>query len=155
MDDLEQRLKLISDSLKEIKDDLREDSIKNKIITHEMLKLELYDTVIFFKEQMDQCRYNKALEKLWEYVHRVNQFWSFSEPWKLIKTNREEAEGVIFVTCECLEAISVLIQPVMPQTSDEMRRQIGLESIKYEVGRDHVQEMIDKICGNAPDTLVR
>lgn len=55
--------------------------------------------------------------------------------------NREKAEQVLFHTASELEAISVLLWPVMPSTSDKLRAQLGLDPINPEAGRDYLQEL--------------
>ncbi|MDY6850505.1 MAG: methionine--tRNA ligase subunit beta, partial [Thermodesulfobacteriota bacterium] len=65
---------------------------------------------------------------VWELINQANKFIDREAPWTLAKDpdSKERLAGVLYQLLETLGLIAGLISPVMPDTAQEMRRQIGL-----------------------------
>lgn len=52
-------------------------------------------------------------------------------PWKLIKAEQhEEALSVLYVVCEILRRVSLLMQPVMPSSAKKILDQLNINETK-------------------------
>jgi methionyl-tRNA synthetase len=84
---------------------------------------------------MDKFAFNRALEEIWVLVSRSNKYIDETEPWVLAKdeSRAEELKTVLYNLAEALRIISLLIQPYMHHSSDEIRKQLGIggEEIKW------------------------
>jgi methionyl-tRNA synthetase len=73
---------------------------------------------------------HKALMAIWELVSVANKYIVENEPWSLAKdpANREKLVAIMYRLLEALRAIAILISPFMPQASEKILQQIGLDS---------------------------
>ena len=80
---------------------------------------------------------HRALDCIFELVAAANRYVDATEPWRLAKEGDEaRLAQVAYVVLESLRFLSVMLWPVMPDKSDGLREQLGLEKIALEVGRD-------------------
>ena len=86
------------------------------------------------EENMDEFRFNMALEEIWKVVRRANKYIDEKEPWALAKDESKKAEldTVMRNLAESLRIVSILIEPYMHTTTDRMREQLGLSDVKPE-----------------------
>ena len=77
---------------------------------------------------MDEFKFNMALEEIWIVVRRANKYIDETMPWVLAKdeASKPRLDNVLHNLAETLRIISVLIHPFMHTTSDKIRKQLGL-----------------------------
>lgn len=68
----------------------------------------------------DNFRFRDALSETMNAVRSANKYFNDSEPWKLIRDNKERCEAVIYTCLELCHSIAVLISPVLPFTADKI-----------------------------------
>ena len=73
--------------------------------------------------RMNRLDFVGALEALWDFVVRSNQYVEESAPWKLAKdpAKARQLDGVLYNLAESVRLISVLVTPFMPTTSGAIR----------------------------------
>lgn len=89
------------------------------------------DTVL---HTVDQCfrlihgmRIDQALAAVIEAVKRVNKYFEVKQPWSLAKqADPSELRTCLYVACESLRILSMLLQPVMPGKMEALRSALGL-----------------------------
>ena len=71
---------------------------------------------------IENCRFDKALEEIWEQVKGLNQYIDQSKPWEIAKTKDEEhlREVLAYLVSNLLE-IAVLLAPFMPDTAAKIQ----------------------------------
>ena len=57
------------------------------------------------------------LEACWKVLAAANKYFSAQEPWKLRKTDETRMATVLWVTIEVVRIITLLVQPVMPEST--------------------------------------
>lgn len=62
----------------------------------------------------------------WKVLSEANRYFSAQEPWKLKKTDAARMETVLWVTLEVVRIITLLIQPVMPESTGKILDQLGV-----------------------------
>jgi methionyl-tRNA synthetase len=68
---------------------------------------------------------------------RANQYVDHAAPWAAAKKGDTERLGTILATLlDALDWLSVLLWPVLPAKSGELRTQLGLPSLEPSIGRD-------------------
>jgi methionyl-tRNA synthetase len=100
------------------------------------IQVGLQDTVRQLQAHIDACQYNQALEKIWRQVNDpANQFADKKEPWKLVKTDKEAAKGVLFALAEQLRIAAILLKPFLPRSSETIYRSFNFaeawEKVRY------------------------
>jgi methionyl-tRNA synthetase len=79
-------------------------------------------------KQMDEFKFNLALEEIWVVVRRANKYIDETMPWVLAKNEEDKPrlDNVLHNLAEAIRIVSVLIHPFMHTTSDAIRKQMGL-----------------------------
>lgn len=74
-------------------------------------------------------RFNRALEAMWELIRRCDQYIDKTAPWTLAKRTEDKARlhGVLHRVVKALEFLVPILYPFMPQTAENMARQLGLD----------------------------
>ena len=71
---------------------------------------------------------HKALIAIWDFISKANKYIVENEPWNLAKdpANKEKLLSIMYNLLVALRSIAVLITPFMPQTAQNILRQIGI-----------------------------
>ena len=77
----------------------------------------LLDTV---RGHVDRQALHLYLESIWEVLAETNRYFSAQEPWKLKSTDPERMGTVLYVTAEVVRQVALLLQPVMPESSEQL-----------------------------------
>jgi methionyl-tRNA synthetase len=108
-------------------------------------------------EAFDAVAPHRALEAIWQVVAAANQYIDRAAPWAAVKRGDLGRVATILTTAlEVLEAISVMIWPVLPDSADALRNQLGLAKVTPTVDRDlwpmvrPSRGMADKLGAPAP-----
>ena len=87
-------------------------------------------------KQFDNLQFDRAVESVLEAVRKVNKYIAETEPFKLAKDESQTKRlSTILYTCvEALRCASILLDPVIPAKAQELRKQLGLETLYYDLG---------------------
>jgi methionyl-tRNA synthetase len=88
--------------------------------------LDLFDLVSDAGESIRNYNFREALTKVMEISSVGNRILQSNEPWKKTQTNPEEVKVVIALSVQVVMALSVVVRPFMPFTSDKIRSMLGL-----------------------------
>ncbi len=82
-----------------------------------------------FRAHFDDYSFSRALENVWELIARVNKYIVENEPWAIAEKPEEAGrlDSVLFHSAEALRIVAVLLAPVLPQTSQGIWDQLGLD----------------------------
>jgi methionyl-tRNA synthetase len=71
--------------------------------------------------------FSAGLRSTWELISAVNKYIVTREPWALAKTpaSRPLLEATLYNAADVLRVVAALIEPVMPQSSERIRRMLG------------------------------
>ncbi len=80
------------------------------------------------KQEMDGLQYSAALVHIWALIGEANRYIDLTAPWVLSKTDegKQRLQTVMYVLCETLRFIGVLIAPTMPRTPGKLFAQLGV-----------------------------
>ena len=74
-----------------------------------------------YHESLESCRFDKALEAVWEQVRGVNVFIEEEKPWAIAKEgDAEHLKEVLAEAVGSLMEIAELLAPFIPETSDKI-----------------------------------
>jgi methionyl-tRNA synthetase len=88
------------------------------------------DLLAVCRKAVDDQQIHQALAAIWSVVGDANRYFAAAAPWELKKTDPRRMETVLYVTAELLRIVSILVQPVMPQSAKRLLDLLG-------VGEDH------------------
>jgi methionyl-tRNA synthetase len=85
------------------------------------------DAMRAFQDHFGALRFSRGLEGLWELVRGLNKYIDATAPWTLFKDkNTGRLATVIYVLLENMRKIAVHLWPVMPESSENMLKQLGI-----------------------------
>lgn len=81
-----------------------------------------------FINHFDEYAFSRALEAAWAIIERVDKMISDAKPWELAKDEgqRQTLNAVLYRAAEALRWLSVMLHPVMPETTVKIYAQLGL-----------------------------
>ena len=80
------------------------------------------------RQHMDELQFSLALQDIWQMVGECNRYIDVNAPWVLAKTDegKERLKTVMYVLCECIRIVAILIAPTMPRTPARIYEQLGI-----------------------------
>jgi methionyl-tRNA synthetase len=97
----------------------------------EEMDLELRDiaskAVAEYTARMENLEMHTALLGAWSLISGLNKYIDRTAPWELAKNNKPRLSVVIYHIMEALRYVSVLISPVMPDTSREILEVLSID----------------------------
>ena len=84
-----------------------------------------------YKQAIADCRFDRALDSVWEQVRGLNQYIDETKPWEIAKTKDEThlREVLAYLAASLLE-IAVLLQPFLPDTAAKIIEVFGSGVLK-------------------------
>ena len=78
------------------------------------------------QEFIDQCRFDRALDEIWEQVRGLNQYVDEEKPWEIAKAgDADHLREVLAYQASCLLEIADLLTPFVPATADKIKAVFG------------------------------
>ena len=71
-------------------------------------------------EFMSKYQIHSYLNSIFDVIAATNKYFSDQKPWELDKENPERMSTVLWVTCEVLRVVSILLQPVLIEGSKKL-----------------------------------
>ena len=94
---------------------------KSDLISEDKILLDnayqLYDYSLNF---MKKYQIHAYLNSVFEVITATNKYFSDQKPWELEKENPERMRTILWVTCEVLRVVSILLQPVLIDGSKKL-----------------------------------
>ncbi|WP_294182245.1 methionine--tRNA ligase [uncultured Clostridium sp.] len=86
------------------------------------------------EKNMDNLRIPEALDSIWELIGATNKYIDDTTPWVLAKdAGREKRLGtVLYNLSESLRIIAICISPYLPETSEEMYKQLNVDITSWD-----------------------
>ncbi len=79
-----------------------------------------YPAVI--ESSIERYRFREASQELMNLARLGNKYLADEEPWKLIKTDEERTQTIMFVALQIASALAVLSEPFLPFTSNKLKK---------------------------------
>lgn len=84
-----------------------------------------------YQEALNEFRFDKALDKVWDQVRGLNQYVDEARPWEIAKTKDEaHLREVLAYMVGALLEIATLIYPFMPETAEKIQNTFGSGVLK-------------------------
>jgi len=74
------------------------------------------------KNHMEKYELHLALQDVMEFVREINRYINQKEPWK---QNSKELGNTLYNLLESIRILGILLEPFMPETAEEINRQLG------------------------------
>ncbi|MEK7124320.1 MAG: class I tRNA ligase family protein, partial [Patescibacteria group bacterium] len=95
---------------------------KSKIkIINQKLKIKIKQTEKNSKKHLEDFKFNEVLKSIWELISFCDKYINDNKPWEGGKNASQVISDVLFT----LNAISDLLAPFLPQTSEKIKKALG------------------------------
>jgi methionyl-tRNA synthetase len=94
----------------------------------EGMSIDQYITTVVlpeYKKALDGFEISTATAVVWNLISFLDRVIARTEPFKLIKTDKEKAEAILFDLLSGLYTIADLLEPIMPVTAETLHEHIG------------------------------
>lgn len=79
-----------------------------------------------YQQALEDCRFDKALDEVWEKVRGLNQYIEQEKPWSIAKEgDTEHLREVLAYQASSLLTIADLLEPILPETTTKIRAVFG------------------------------
>jgi len=94
--------------------------------------LEAKEIVNQTAERMEAFKLQEALRIAISLSHLGNRYFNEKEPWKTIKTDRQQSANTLYVAVQIVKQLAIILEPFIPFTSEKLWRLLGLEGSVHE-----------------------
>ena len=78
------------------------------------------------EENLEEMQFSNSLTEIWNLISRTNKYIDETAPWVLAKEEQtEKLASVMYHLAENLRKIAIMLKPFMPETAENMLRQLG------------------------------
>ena len=96
---------------------------------HETELVRLFDDIHEMAEYIRTFDFRSALKCVMDISTKGNQILQFNEPWKRFKEDPDQVAVVLNICLQYVSALSVIVRPFMPFTSDKIRHLLKIKDI--------------------------
>ena len=76
---------------------------------------------------LEQFKFRDALAEAMNLARVGNKYLADQAPWKVVKDNPERAAEILGVTTQLVAALSIILEPFLPFTTDKLRKLLGMD----------------------------
>lgn len=113
---------------------------------------ETYEKV---SEYIESLEFKKACNKIIELIEIGNQYYDERKPWIQKRENIEEFNNTIYTCANVIANLSILLEPIMPQTSNKVREYLKIQDpswkqlqIKERISLENIEILFERIDVN-------
>ena len=85
------------------------------------------------RENYSNANFNEAVKNILNISAIGNRYFQNNEPWKLIKSDKENAHKIVSLCANIVKILAILIEPILPQVSVELRKQLNIKEFSWDV----------------------
>lgn len=75
-----------------------------------------------YHDALEKCKFDRALDKVWDQVRGLNQYIDEAKPWQIAKEkDTDHLKEVLAYQASCLLEIADLLEPFLPDTATKIR----------------------------------
>ncbi|HLE07894.1 MAG TPA: methionine--tRNA ligase [archaeon] len=78
-----------------------------------------------YEKDLESFNFHATLDKIWAFIFSLNKYINDTKPWEI--KDKKKLSEVIYTLLESLRIISVLTYPFIPETSEKIFAQLGLD----------------------------
>ena len=81
------------------------------------------------QQSLERFRFREASQILMNLARSGNKYLADEEPWKVIKTNPERVQTIMYTALQIASGLSVLSEPFLPHTAEKLQKMLRLDPI--------------------------
>lgn len=109
-------------------DDLDKNALKN-----------IDETFSNTERYIENCEFKNSIKAVMELSQFGNRYIDEKVPWKTVKEEKEKCETTMHVCMRIVKALSVLMYPFLPFSSEKLQKMIGQKNLGWDDGKTDVK----------------
>jgi len=106
-------------------------------VQDEQLIEEIKASPNYIANSIDKYRFREALARYMELARAGNKYLADTEPWKLIKEDKERVATILNLALQIVANLAILGEPFLPVTADKILAMFNLKKMPWERGGSH------------------
>ncbi len=82
-------------------------------------------------QHYNQFRFRDAVLESMNIAQAANKFFNDSEPWKLVKDNKEQCATVLFACVQTIKCLAVVFEPILPNSAQQLRELLHVDTLRW------------------------
>ena len=82
---------------------------------------------------MDKQELNQYMKEVINFSFSANKYFNDLKPWDLKKSNPERMNTVIYTVLNQIRSISILLNPIIPNSSNKILNSLGISRKDYSI----------------------
>ncbi len=84
---------------------------------------------VLIGSDIENYKFRAASQSLMNLARLGNKYLADAEPWKLVKSNPDRVQTVLFIALQIASALAVLSEPFLPKTSSKLKASLNFKSL--------------------------
>lgn len=105
------------------------------------------------KKELESFKFNQMLEILIQFADTLNAYIDKQAPWQLKKTDKREAEKVLYISLEAIRYLAILLLPFIPESAEKMLDQMSVPKNQREFKHLNIQFALNDFNINEPTII--
>ena len=80
---------------------------------------------------IERYRFREASQELMNLARLGNKYLADAEPWKVVKTDPERVQTIMYVALQIAAALAVVSEPLLPWSSQKLKTMLNLEALTW------------------------
>ena len=81
------------------------------------------------EQSLERYRFREAQQELMNIARLGNKYLADKEPWKLIKTDEQRVETIMYVALQIATALAIVSEPFLPFTSQKLKKMLKFDDM--------------------------
>ena len=81
------------------------------------------------EQSLERYRFREAQQELMNIARLGNKYLADEEPWKLIKTDEQRVETIMYVALQIATALAIVSEPFLPFTSQKLKKMLRFDDM--------------------------
>jgi methionyl-tRNA synthetase len=91
-------------------------------------------------ERMETFKLQEALRYAISLSHLGNRYFNEKEPWKIIKTDRQQSANTLYVAAQIVKQLAIILEPFIPFTAEKLWKLLNLPGSVHEQRWDETEK---------------
>lgn len=113
------------------------DSSLSAVDVEQEVKTQIDNCYANVSKEIESTKFSQSLQSAMRLAEFGNQYFDRNKVWEVIKTDKKEANRILYNCLIIIANLRIIFHPFIPEFSEKLGNMLGLEVIKYEVGKDY------------------
>ena len=111
-------------------------------------------------DKIEQYKFREALAEMMKVSFAGNKYLADEEPWKVVKTDAERVETIMFISLQIAQVLAQVSAPFLPQTSQKLLRMLHTNCVAWDeiagsvLASGHTIAQAELLFGKIEDEVV-